>query len=64
MLTACGGTWPTVTVGNAPDALTVDPATDTIYVANSSGDTVSVIDGATCNAEVTSGCGHTPPAAP
>jgi DNA-binding beta-propeller fold protein YncE len=43
----------------------IDQATDTIYVPNGglngSGDTVSVIDGATCNAQVTSGCDQTPP---
>ena len=43
------------TVGSGPLAATVDERTDTIYTANGSG-TVSVIDGARCNAEVTSGC--------
>ena len=42
-------------VGSGPLAATVDDRTDTIYTANGSG-TVSVIDGARCNAEVTSGC--------
>jgi YVTN family beta-propeller protein len=59
-LTACGGTWATVTVGSGPNALAIDQATDTIYVANANDNTVSVIDGATCNAEVTSGCGQSP----
>ena len=44
--------------------IAVDPATDTIYVANhADGDypgTVSVINGATCNGTDTSGCGQTP----
>ena len=62
----CGRTPPTVTVGDGPVGVAVDPATNTVYVTNSgpgmdtSGDTVSVINGATCNAQRTSGCGQTP----
>ena len=56
----CGNTPPSVKVGNSPAGVAVDQATDTIYVANSGGTTVSVIDGATCNGKVTSGCGQTP----
>lgn len=37
----------TVTVGLLPWAIAVNPITNTIYVANYDGDTVSVIDGAT-----------------
>jgi DNA-binding beta-propeller fold protein YncE len=66
--TGCGQAPHTVTVGFDPLALAVNPATDTIYVANFAhkhvpfaGNTVSVIDGATCNATVTTGCGNTPP---
>jgi DNA-binding beta-propeller fold protein YncE len=57
---------PTVTVGNAanPDGLAVDEATDTVYVVNTADNTVSVIDGATCNAATTSGCGQTPTTVP
>ncbi|MGH9171745.1 MAG: fibronectin type III domain-containing protein, partial [Acidimicrobiales bacterium] len=36
----------TVTVGSEPDAVGVDPPTDTVYVANYGSDTVSVVDGA------------------
>jgi DNA-binding beta-propeller fold protein YncE len=47
-----------------PQAIDVDLATDTVYAANAgptgNGDTVSVIDGATCNGTHTSGCGRTP----
>jgi DNA-binding beta-propeller fold protein YncE len=43
-------------VGVGPQAVAVDEATDTIYVPDSSGGT-SVLNGATCNATVTSGCG-------
>ena len=65
----CGGTPATISVGNGPSAIAVNPTTDTIYVTNSGpfkgsaasvGDTVSVIDGATCNATVQSGCGQSP----
>jgi YVTN family beta-propeller protein len=57
----CGQAPATVAVGNGPDGLAVDQTTDTVYVANFNDNTVSVIDGATCNAIVTSGCGQTPP---
>jgi DNA-binding beta-propeller fold protein YncE len=54
----------TVTVGKGPYALAVDEATDTVYVTNPStsggGDTVSVINGATCNAAAQSGCNQSP----
>jgi YVTN family beta-propeller protein len=56
----CGQAWPTVTVGSAPQALGIDELTDTVYVTNTGGDTVSVIDGATCNGTNTSGCARTP----
>jgi YVTN family beta-propeller protein len=58
----CGQTHPTVTVGRDPFALAVDQATGTVYVANSGGNTVSVINARTCNAVRHSGCGQTPPA--
>jgi DNA-binding beta-propeller fold protein YncE len=40
----------------------IDIATDTVYVANYADHTLSVINGATCNATVTSGCSQQPPA--
>jgi DNA-binding beta-propeller fold protein YncE len=58
----------TVTVGVSPFAVAVDQASDTVYVANFvnefSGGSVSVIDGARCNAKDISGCGDTPPTVP
>jgi DNA-binding beta-propeller fold protein YncE len=64
----CGNPPATITVGPAfttPISVAVDQAADTIYVAdlqNGEGSgTVSVINGATCNATTTTGCGHTPP---
>jgi YVTN family beta-propeller protein len=56
----CGKTPPVVHVGGGPDGLGVDPKTETVYATNFNDGTVSVIDGATCNATVTSGCGQTP----
>jgi YVTN family beta-propeller protein len=60
----------TMKVGGGPAYIAVDPATDTVYVTitgtgiSGAGDTVAVIDGATCNAANTSGCGHKPAAVP
>jgi DNA-binding beta-propeller fold protein YncE len=50
----------TVGVGANPYWLTVDQATDTVYVANHDDGTVSVLNGAACNGTVTSGCHRTP----
>ena len=57
---ACGRTWPTVATGTFPQAVAVDQGTHTVYVANLGSNTVSVINGATCNATNHSGCGQTP----
>lgn len=56
----CNQTAATVPVGNGPFALVVDQLTDTVYVANSGDNTVSVIDGATCNGNNNAGCSQTP----
>jgi YVTN family beta-propeller protein len=67
----CGQTPPTISVGNDPLGVAVDRATDTVYVTNfgaenfggdtvDAHDTVSVINGATCNASVRSGCSQRP----
>jgi YVTN family beta-propeller protein len=58
----CVSTMPYVQVGKGPVAIALDQRTNTIYVVNSSSNTVSVISGATCNALKTSGCRRTPPA--
>ncbi len=57
----CVSNTPYAQVGSGPVGIAVDQATDTIYVVNSNNNTVSVIDGATCNATMTSGCGKKPP---
>jgi YVTN family beta-propeller protein len=64
--TGCGKVPPTVTIGNSSnlEGLAVDQATNTIYAVNSGDDTVSVINGATCNGHHTSGCGQTPKQVP
>jgi YVTN family beta-propeller protein len=60
----CKGPWPTITVGPLPSSIAVDEATDTVYVTNVGDDTVSVFNGATCNAMSTSGCGQKPATVP
>ncbi|MGO8960934.1 MAG: YncE family protein [Streptosporangiaceae bacterium] len=60
----CGQTPATMQAGSGPSAIAVDPATRTVYVANFNDNTVSVVNGATCNAQNTSGCGQTPPTTP
>ena len=50
-----------VVVGMSPQAVAIDQATDTIYVATydfRGGESTWVFSGAQCNATVTSGCGH------
>jgi DNA-binding beta-propeller fold protein YncE len=47
-----------VNVGTGTVILTVSAATDTLYGPASGGDTVAVINGATCNGTDHSGCGH------
>ena len=66
----------TATVGTNPFTVAVDPATNTIYTANHDGviggqaavfgahGSVSVINGARCSAQVTSGCGQAPGTVP
>ena len=57
----CGRTPATVRVGGGPFGVAVDQASNTIYVPGNNDGTVSVINGARCNARVTSGCRRTPP---
>ena len=62
--TGCGRAPRTVKVGSGAFRDVVDQATNTVYVANANDGTVSVINGAKCNAMVTSGCHGTQPAVP
>jgi DNA-binding beta-propeller fold protein YncE len=59
-VTGCARKWPVIAVGMVPLGIAVDEATNTIYVTNASDGTVSVINGATCNAGNTSGCDKKP----
>jgi DNA-binding beta-propeller fold protein YncE len=74
-MTGCGDTPATISVGSDPffgDAkpfgIAIDEATDTIYTANifngEGPGTVSIINGATCNAHDIAGCDQTPSTAP
>ena len=58
----CKGPWPTITVGDLPSALAVDPAHHTLFAAslvdeNGSPGSVAVVDIAHCHARDTTGCG-------
>ena len=50
--------------GPGARGIAVNELTNTVYVANTAGNTVSVIDGATCNSRVHSGCGRKTALAP
>ncbi len=56
----CGRPRATVSVGPEPFTLALNAATRSIYVTNLGAHTVSVIDGATCNARKVSGCRRRP----
>ena len=60
----CKGRWPTIKVGKLPAGIAVDEQTDTVYVASVGSDSVSVFNGATCNAIDASGCQQTPASVP
>jgi DNA-binding beta-propeller fold protein YncE len=57
---SCSRVHPEVPVGSGGYWIAVDQATEAVYVTNDNDGTVSVIDGARCNAATTSGCAHTP----
>ena len=54
--TGCGRPAASIQVGSNPSGIAIDQATGTVYVTNGGGDTVSVINAATCNAVDFSGC--------
>ncbi len=60
----CKGPWPTITVGKLPTGIAIDQQTDTVYVGSAAGNSVSVFNGATCNATDASGCRQTPASVP
>lgn len=49
---------PQIRVGGFPTGMSIDPSTDTIYVGNGTDDNLSLINGRTCNASSTTGCGQ------
>jgi DNA-binding beta-propeller fold protein YncE len=49
-------------VGASPRRVAVDEVTNTVYVTNAGSDTVTVLNGGTCNGRVHRGCGK--PASP
>jgi DNA-binding beta-propeller fold protein YncE len=53
---SCAQPQPTTGVGNVPQQVAVDEATNTIYVVNQGDATVSVINGAVCNGANSAGC--------
>ena len=59
-VTRCAGPWPAITVDGVPSAVAVDPATHTVYVTTVADNSVAVVDGSSCNARVSSGCGQIP----
>ncbi len=61
-MSGCAAHPPLVRLGDRAGAefLAVDVSTDTVYVADTNAGTVSVINGGTCNASDTTGCGQAP----
>lgn len=63
-VSGCKGPWPTLMVRSNPNtqlsSVAIDQETDTIYVGDTGDNTVAVFNGATCNAETSTGCGQTP----
>lgn len=55
-VSACNQAWPAIAVGARPQGLGFNPAKLTLYVANTGGNTVSVISTIHCNGSDTSGC--------
>ena len=60
----CATAAPTLATGALPADVLVDAATDTVYVANVIDNTVSVFNGAACNAAHRRGCRRLPPTVP
>lgn len=57
----CAGPWPSINVGASPGTSVLDMATNTLYVPfGTSADEIAVVNTATCNTQVTTGCGQAP----
>jgi len=55
-IAGCNQSWPTIAVGNSPQFVGINKATNTIYVSNLLDGTLSLINAATCTGSVHSGC--------
>jgi YVTN family beta-propeller protein len=53
----CGQVAPQAPVGISPRRVVVDDLTNTVYVTNAGSNSVTMLDGRTCNAHVRTGCG-------
>jgi len=60
----CTRNAPTTPAGNSPSGMDINPSTQSLYVANQSDNTVSVIDTSACNQHQLAGCNHTWQTAP
>lgn len=60
-ITGCGQTPQTIAAGFGVFNVAIDAGTDTVYATNNDDASVSVINGATCNRLVSSGCGLVAP---
>lgn len=52
----CAAPAPQLPVGISPRRVVVDPLTNTVYVTNAGSDSVSMLNGRTCNGRVRTGC--------
>jgi DNA-binding beta-propeller fold protein YncE len=57
----CGRGTAVAPVGSSPRRVAVDELTNTVYVTNAGSNTVTVLNGRTCNGRVHRGCGTVPP---
>lgn len=55
-LSGCNQTWPKFDVGNLPRFFAVNRVTNTVYLVTRDDNTLTVINGATCNSSRTAGC--------
>jgi YVTN family beta-propeller protein len=60
----CTKNAPTTPAGSGPSGLDINPSTQSLYVANQSDNTVSVIDASACNQHQLAGCNQTWQTAP
>ena len=54
----CDAVSPAAPVGLSPRRVAVDALTNTVYITNAGSDSVTMLNGRTCNARLHTGCGH------